>query len=266
MSIAMIQAFKRTGLKPTERLVAYMLADHHNEGTGRCDPSVSLLVEETGLDARSVSRAISRMAEAGHITVTPHIGSRNTYLLHPKEASEEVTHPRHSAPPPPAESHPRQRVTPGTAPGLPPAESRGDPRHSAGTPPAESPPNRNKPEENQKSNRKGAETLFPEILPNPDLVLLDPKLPQDLHGAWAEWQAYRQERAKAKGAQKLIWTERAAKATAKQIADYSRTFGARMICDRITSAIAGNWQGLNLDKLTAAKDAGTSRSPSKFLY
>lgn len=75
----------------------------------------------------------------------------------------------------------------------------------------------------------------------------------DMEEAWNEWQDYRLERSKAKGTQKLAWTERAAKITAKQVSEYIESHGEWVIIDRINSAISGNWQGLNLEKLEAPK-------------
>lgn len=233
MSISKMQEFKWTDTDWTARFVGFMLADHLNDGTGRCDPSVGLLATETGLDERSISRAIKRLEEAGHITVLRGRGVRNAYRLHPIQSTE-----------PPAQSHPRQKVTPGTESPPPPAESRGDPRHVDGTPPAQSPPNHNKPQKNPNLNRKdgGGEKI---------------NLPEDahhsLHEAWAEWQAYRQSRTTAKGKQKLAWTEQAARMGAKQVMDYSKSHGVRIVCDRIASAIGGGWQGMNLDKLEVQK-------------
>ena len=91
MSIAMIQAFKKTKLKPTERLVAFMLADHHNDHTGRCHPSVRLLAEETGLTVRSVITALQKLADAGYITKqeTDKTGQNRHYILHPEKGATE---------------------------------------------------------------------------------------------------------------------------------------------------------------------------------
>lgn len=83
MSIAMIQSFKKTKLPPTERLVAYMLADHYNDSTGRCDPSFATLVDETGLSERTLNRSIKRIEEMGHLTVNRRVGARHSYDLHP---------------------------------------------------------------------------------------------------------------------------------------------------------------------------------------
>lgn len=140
----MIQAFKGTKLKPTERLVAFMLADHMNDGTGRCDPSIPLLAEETGLDSRSIIRAIQRLEETGNITVNKSGGRRHSYKLHPV-----ITPPE-----PLTESHPCHKVTPVTKSPLPPSESHGHPCQRVTPPLSQSHPNHNKPEENHKLNRK----------------------------------------------------------------------------------------------------------------
>lgn len=117
MSVRMIQAFKKSGLPATERLVAYMLADHHNDSTGRCDPSIPLLAEETGLHPRSVERAIHAIEREGHITVTRKAGVRHSYSLHPRQSAAG------DSAPPPAEN----TGTPGRESGGPPAERRDTP-------------------------------------------------------------------------------------------------------------------------------------------
>jgi hypothetical protein len=48
---------------------------------------------------------------------------------------------------------------------------------------------------------------------------------------------------------RIFWTEQAARLTARQVDEFARSHGARIVADRIRSAIAGGWQGLNLDKL-----------------
>jgi hypothetical protein len=92
MSIAMIQAFKATTLKPTERLVAFMLADHMNDQTKRCHPSVRLLAKETGLTVRSVITSIQKLADSGYITKqeTDKTGQNRHYILHPENGMKAV--------------------------------------------------------------------------------------------------------------------------------------------------------------------------------
>lgn len=241
----MIQAFKGTGLKPTERLVAYMLADHHNDTTSRCDPSVALLAEETGLDERSVSRAIRRMEETGHLTVRRNGGTRNSYDLHPRQ----------SAGAPPAESHPRHKVTPGRESVLPPAESPGYPRHRVGTPPAQSPLNRKEPEtkpegepedlppasdppKDPKPNSREADIAEAGRVPVP-LELNTP----DFRAAWAEWHAYRSDLFRRDRAK--VWTAVASKNMLLQCARH----GPEISAMAINAAIGNSWRSLVWDRL-----------------
>lgn len=152
MSIAMIQAFKSTGLPPTARLVAYMLADHHNDATGRCDPSVSLLVEETGLGERTIQVALRALEKEGHLTRRQRPGSTPLYVLHPRSsctpaapAPPQLLHPTPAAPAPESERtvrEPEENRKPvlsstaqtDTLPGLDSSETHSDQKKKKGGP------------------------------------------------------------------------------------------------------------------------------------
>jgi hypothetical protein len=78
----------------------------------------------------------------------------------------------------------------------------------------------------------------------------------ELVAAWDEWQQYRQARHREPmNGKRIFWTEQAARLTARQVDEFARSHGARIVADRIRSAIAGCWQGLNLDKLGDARQA-----------
>lgn len=109
------------------------------------------------------------------------------------------------------------------------------------------------------SKPKQAELLAP-AEEKPESVMLDASLSADLHQAWQEWQTYRQRRAAAKGKDRLAWTCQAARMGAMQVASYSQSHGPRIVCDRIASAIGGNWQGLNLDKMDRPKSSPHSQN------
>ncbi len=96
----------------------------------------------------------------------------------------------------------------------------------------------------------------------PGNVRLDSSLPQELHDGWKEWQEYRKRRSTAKGRDKLAWTLQAARLGAMQVAAYSKSHGPQIVADRIASAIGGNWQGLNLDKITE-RASGFARPEDK---
>jgi hypothetical protein len=102
--------------------------------------------------------------------------------------------------------------------------------------------------------------------PEPDPEAVAQKLPGNpspaLAAAWEEWQQYRQEKARAKLAKdRRPWTAQAARLSANQIVEHAARLGERIVLDRITSAIAGNWQGLNLHDIESPrKSHGTAKS------
>jgi hypothetical protein len=80
----------------------------------------------------------------------------------------------------------------------------------------------------------------------------------ELAAAWEDWQQYRQQRACAKlSADRIRWTALAARTAANQIAQHAARLGDRIVCDRIASAISGEWRGMNLDKLETPKPYAT---------
>lgn len=56
-------AFTVPGLTTSEGFVLVALAWHHNAATGRCDPSVHLLMEDTRLSRRAVQGALRSLEE-----------------------------------------------------------------------------------------------------------------------------------------------------------------------------------------------------------
>lgn len=115
-------------------------------------------------------------------------------------------------------------------------------------PQGDPPPPAAKPEEAKPEKEKR-----PKPGPEPEAcaTTLPGKPSAELMEAWGEWQQYRQRRAIAPGRQRVAWTAQAARLSAKQVSQYAASHGDRMVCDRIASAINGEWQGLNLDKLEA---------------
>ena len=104
----------------------------------------------------------------------------------------------------------------------------------------------------------------PAVGPEPEAcaVILPGKPSAELLEAWREWQHYRQKRASAPFAKdRKPWTEQAARLSAKQIMQYATSHGDRIVCDRITKAIAAGWQGPNFDGLD-----GPTTYPRKMTY
>jgi hypothetical protein len=115
MSVQMIQLFKSIEATPTQRLVAYMLADAHNEQTGRCDLSVSSLAALTSLGERTIQEALKSLESAGHLSRVFRTGTSTQYNLTPRSSRTPAgdappQQPHHgganAAPPPPQQPHP----------------------------------------------------------------------------------------------------------------------------------------------------------------
>ncbi len=60
-------AMKQTGLKPAAKIVLYWLADHHNESTGACFPSLRVLADECEMSKRAVQGHLDALEAAGLI-------------------------------------------------------------------------------------------------------------------------------------------------------------------------------------------------------
>lgn len=58
-------AMRQTGLKAAEKIVLYWIADHHNETTGDCFPSIARLAQLAEMSRRSVENQIANLEAAG---------------------------------------------------------------------------------------------------------------------------------------------------------------------------------------------------------
>jgi DNA-binding transcriptional ArsR family regulator len=58
-------AMKQKGLKPAAKIVLYWIADHHNETTGDCFPSIARLAQLADMSRRSVENQIAKLEAAG---------------------------------------------------------------------------------------------------------------------------------------------------------------------------------------------------------
>jgi len=67
VSVAAITAAWKVDCEPTQKLVLLALADHANDETWKCWPSLGHLHKKTGLNRRTVSRAIKALIDSGLI-------------------------------------------------------------------------------------------------------------------------------------------------------------------------------------------------------
>lgn len=67
--------------RPGDKFVLVTLAWHKNEQTGKCCPSIPLLMSETGMSRDFIRDALKRLTAAGLIKVSRTPGGRTDYLL-----------------------------------------------------------------------------------------------------------------------------------------------------------------------------------------
>jgi DNA-binding MarR family transcriptional regulator len=77
-SAARAGALAHSGLRPAARRVLARLIEHLNLETGRCDPGITRLAADLGLDPRSVRRAVDQLVAAGLVVRHLHRGRGHT--------------------------------------------------------------------------------------------------------------------------------------------------------------------------------------------
>lgn len=80
---AALAGLEHCGLRPAARLVAARLVEHFNLDTGRCDPAVGTLAAASGLDPRSVRRAIVELETARLVARDIHRGRNYSNAYRP---------------------------------------------------------------------------------------------------------------------------------------------------------------------------------------
>jgi ATP-dependent exoDNAse (exonuclease V) beta subunit len=83
MSLGMIEAVKRLQTSPTQKLLLFVLADCHNEKTGRCNPSYRYLMEITGLSNKAVANNLKSLRDSGALFYDSRNGVNSYYSLTP---------------------------------------------------------------------------------------------------------------------------------------------------------------------------------------
>ena len=81
MSIDLVNKIRLLKLPPTAKFILWLLADHTNGKTKRCDPSIATLSNESGFHPSTVKHAIAALEQAGVIEVLRSNGNRNQYVV-----------------------------------------------------------------------------------------------------------------------------------------------------------------------------------------
>lgn len=206
------------------KAVLMWLAHHHNEETGRCDPSAELIAEEACLSVRSVMNALSELRKAGHISAGPRPGRTLQFTLHPctifTPAQYSPLHHVHTTPAPDAD---------------PICTTCIPPLHVVHT-------NSKEPEDEQEINskhknsskRKMTEDDFRQAC----AVELDFTASEKLKAVWSQWQIYRVKT----HSQKRPWTEQAATIAKKKIQSWAEIHGDDAMIARVEYAIESSHQ------------------------
>lgn len=105
MSIKLMTLVWDLDLPQAEKIVLLSLADNASD-QGHCFPSISFMVRRCGQSERNIHRVITRLAEAGHITIKPRNGRSSVYEVHPKTVEQQAL--------PLTPRHPCQGGTPAT--------------------------------------------------------------------------------------------------------------------------------------------------------
>ena len=68
-------------VKSSQKLVLLSLANCHNDSTGQCNPSITYISDQTGLNRKTIIQALSDLEKSGHIIQQKNTGSSNKYRL-----------------------------------------------------------------------------------------------------------------------------------------------------------------------------------------
>ncbi len=278
----MIEAIKRLPVTPTQKLVLFCLADCHNGETNRCDPSVTTIMQITGLSNRAVATALAALETQKHITATRERGARSVYLMHPSsEASSPLTviavnevHDLDSSErgSPVNEVHATSEPAAGVVVNLLPKgvnevhanrkepelkpEGTGKPEGAGEPPPVVFKAKASKPDWRD-WNRGIAEKA--------NAVELPPDASEDFRTAWKRWCDYRT--AKAVDArissEAIEWTVTAAESGIRDCQRAAKTFGWPEVLGRMDQAQAGGWRGFNFDRMTPPRQNGFGQRQPK---
>ena len=75
-------AWSLRGLTSSQKLTLLCLSDNHNQSTGQCNPSISFIADKTGLDRKTVMRALDDLEIKGFLKQYKKFGLTNNFYLH----------------------------------------------------------------------------------------------------------------------------------------------------------------------------------------
>jgi hypothetical protein len=94
-------------LPDSDKIVLLALADNANDD-GVCWPSIATIARKCSKDERTVQRVITRLKEAGHVSMVERKGTSNLWTVHPRhEDTPGKMPPRHGVVKPPVTMPPK---------------------------------------------------------------------------------------------------------------------------------------------------------------
>lgn len=257
---------RRSALESVPRLVAYALADHRNETTGKCCPSMGRLVASTGLCERSVRQNLRALEAMGVMTAGPlpkngREGRRyylrfellpvGKYWTDREEDLEAGTEGGHDVPGAPHAGGTTCRGQDMPGRGAPHAGEGGMSCRGGGH---VVPPNQTEPKGTKEEPKKDTRTKKPSISElcieqaNQVSFFLSP--PPEVMQAYRKYQDYRTKRARGLTPEKRHpWKPEAAERDIKRIETALLTIPPAIVADQILTAVEKGWQTAGVEHL-----------------
>ncbi len=232
MSLKAINHLKMAKVSPTQKLVLICLADCHNQDSERCDPSVSFIMQFTGLSNRAIATALKDLEAANLVKIQRGLGAKSSYKLNlTSEPASLVpdTEPVNDVPKPVNLPHPRTTFTsepPSTTsepPAVPPVNLLPKPVNEVHT----------NIEEQGREQRKNRNS---DKLSQPTFIDTDSESFRIAMTEWFDYKAKRKERYMPDGWNRLLTQQ--------------RRFPVHYVKASIDASIRNQWKGLFTEKIT----------------
>lgn len=235
MSLKAINHLKLANVSPTQKLVLLCLADCHNQDSERCDPSVSFIMQFTGLSNRAIATALKDLEAANLVKIQRGLGAKSSYKLNlTSEPASLVpdTEPVNDVPKPVNLPHPRTTFTsepPSTTsepPAVPPVNLLPKPVNEVHT-------NIEEQGIEQRKNRNS------DKLSQPTFIDTDGESFRIAMTEWFDYKAKRKERYMPDGWNRLLTQQ--------------RRFPVHYVKASIDASIRNQWKGLFTEKITESE-------------
>lgn len=254
MNFPVLTAILKSELPCAQKMILTVLLNHAG-ADGRAWPSQTTIAYQAGLCERAVRGHIKALTG----TWLTRSGHQYTIVI-PAESAASDAEIRQNLPDLQADNRQEMPVEPAKS-AAQPAANAAQPAKSAAKPPNNHPKNQsrtNHPEAGVKPSKPDWREFNRTLATRANAVQTPLLAPPEFREAWQRYQSYRTNRAcEARiSSEALLWTEDAASAAIRGCERAADAQGWPAVCHRIDEAIAGRWQGLNLDKAQQPRSNG----------